>query len=144
MIDGDGRGVAWRHDHPHAELCRAEQPFGKVVGHPDAAVRCRVPGKNSSVDCDARPSEALHVRHVGIVIHVGVVLGVFLQDGEDTGRRLASLLAARDRRSHDPAFIIVDGDLLITQRDNRHDWLANRSATRPTVHSEALLHLQDR
>ncbi len=127
MIDRDGRSIAWRHNHAHAELCRAEQPFGKVVGHPDAAVRCRVSGKNTSVERDARPSEALHVGHVGIVIHVGVMLGVFLQDGEDTGRRLASPLAARHWRSHDPALVIVDSDLLIAQRNDRHDWLANRT-----------------
>src|SRR4249920_901434 len=127
MIDYDGHSVAWRHDQAHAESRRVEQPFSKVVGHPDAAVRCRVSGKSSSVERDARPSEALHVGHVGIVIHVGVVLSVFLEDAEDTGRRLASLLAARHWRSHDPALVIVDSDLLIAQRNDRHDWLANRT-----------------
>ena len=55
------------------------------------------------------------------------MLGLFLKDAEDTGRCLAAFLAARYRRSHDPAFVIVNGDLLVTQRNDRHDWLASRT-----------------
>src|SRR5262245_11845191 len=127
MIDRYGRSVAWRHNQAHAELRHAEQPPGKFVGHPDAAVRCRVSWQRPTVERDARPSDALHVRHVGIVIQVGVVLGLFLDDAEDTGRRLASLLTGRYRRSHDPAFVIVDSNLLVAQRNDRNDWLASRT-----------------
>jgi hypothetical protein len=79
------------------------------------------------VERDARPGDALHVRHVGIVIQVGVVLGLFLDDAEDTSRRLASFLAGRHRRSQDPTFVIVDSDLLVAQRNDRHDWLASQT-----------------
>ena len=127
MINSDRPNVARRHDYAHAKLCRAEQPFGKAVGQPNAAVRCRVSRQRPTVERDARPSEALHVGHEGIVIKVGVVLGFFLEDAEDTGRRLASFLAARHWRSHDPALVIVDSDLLIAQRNDRHDWLASRT-----------------
>jgi len=72
---------------------------------------------------DARSSDALHVWHVGIVIQVRVMLGLFLDDAEDTGRRLASLLAARYRRPQDPALGIVHGDPLAAQRNDRHDRL---------------------
>src|SRR5262245_1100879 len=127
MINRNRPNVAWRHDYADAKPWRAEQPFGKVVGQPDAAVRCGVSRKRSTVERDARPSEALHVRHEGIVIEVGVVLDLFLEDAEDTGWRLAALLAARHWRSHDPAFVIVNRDLLVAQRNDCHDWLASRT-----------------
>src|SRR5258708_2022389 len=72
---------------------------------------------------DARPSDALHVWHVGIVIQVRVMLRLFLDDAEDTGRRLASLLAARYRRPQDPAFGVIYRDLLAAQRNDSHDRL---------------------
>ena len=72
---------------------------------------------------DARPSDALHVRHVGIVIQIRVVLGLFLDDAEDTGRRLASLLAARYRRPQDPAFGVIYSDPLVAHRNDGHDRL---------------------
>src|SRR6266481_6126466 len=91
---------------------------------------------------DARPSDALHVWHVGIVIQVRVMLRLFLDDAEDTGRRLASLLAARYRRPQDPAFGVIYRDLLAAQRNDSHDRLnrlggdarlERRSAFLPTV-----------
>src|SRR5262249_45495449 len=104
MINRNRPNVAWRHDYAHAKPCRAEQPFGKVVGQPDAAVRCGVSRKRSTVERDARPSEALHVRHEGIVIEVGVVLDLFLEDAEDTWSGLAAVVAGRHRATHNPAF----------------------------------------
>src|SRR6516165_7916523 len=137
MIYLDRRHVVWRHNHAHAEPRCVEQPFGKVVGHPDAAMRCRISGKRATVERDARPSEALHVGHVGIVVQVGVVLGFLLEDTEDTGWRLAPLLAARHWRSYDPAFGVVDTDLLVAQRNDRHNWLADGARLRPLLLSEA-------
>src|SRR5260370_39733207 len=83
--------------------------------------------QRATVERDARPSDALHVRHVGIVIQVRVMLGFFLDDAEDTGRRLASLLAARYRRPQDPAFGVIYSDPLVAQRNDGHDRL-NRLA----------------
>src|SRR5215475_1866041 len=103
MINRDRSNVTWRHDYAHANLCRAEKPFGKAVGQPNAAVRCGVSWQRSTVERDARPRETLHVRHEGIVIKVGVVLGLFLEDAENTSRCLAAFQAARHWRSHDPA-----------------------------------------
>jgi hypothetical protein len=44
------------------------------------------------------------------------VLGLFLNDAEDAGGCLPSLLAARYRRSQNPAVGIVDSDVLIAQQ----------------------------
>jgi len=38
MDDLDGRNVAWRHDHPHAQLASCRTGVGEVVGHPDTAM----------------------------------------------------------------------------------------------------------
>src|SRR5258705_3637795 len=72
---------------------------------------------------DTRPSDALHVWHVGIVIQVRVMLGLFLDDAEDTGGRLASLLAARYPRPQDPALCRIYPDLLAAQRNDSHERL---------------------
>ncbi len=121
MGDLDGRHVGWRHNHPHSQPSRAEQVCGEVVGHPDAAMRRRMSWQRSTVECNARPSDALHVRHVGIVIQVRVVLGFFLDDAEDPGRRLASLLAARHGRTQDRAVGVIDSDPLVAQRNDGHN-----------------------
>ena len=61
---------------------------------------------------DARPREAVHVRHPGVVIQVGVMIGVLLEDAENARWRLAPALAARYGPTHDPAGGVVDNDLL--------------------------------
>src|SRR5262252_3613431 len=83
--------------------------------------------QRSAVECDTRPSDALHVWHVGVVIQVRVVLGLFLDDAEDTGRRFASLLAARYRRPQDPAFGVVCSDPLVAERNDGHHRLNRRA-----------------
>src|SRR5215468_2221621 len=83
--------------------------------------------QRATVECDARPSDALHVRHVGVVVQVRVVLGLFLDDAEDAGGRLASLLAARYRRPQDPAFGVICSDPLVAERNDGHHRL-NRLA----------------
>ena len=67
------------------------------------------------------------MRHERVVIEIRIVLGIFLEDGEDARRRLSAFLAARHWRTHDPAFVIVNRDLLVAQRDDRHDRLATRT-----------------
>jgi hypothetical protein len=49
------------YDHPNNELPDprlVEQLLRKVVGHPHAAVRCRIPGQRPAVQRDAVPGEA--------------------------------------------------------------------------------------
>src|SRR5258706_668462 len=126
MDDLDGRYIGWRHDHPHAHRRRLEQACGEVEGHPDTAMRGRMSWQDAAVERDARPGDALHVGHVGIVIEVRVVLRLFLDDGEDPGGRLASLLAARHRRPEDPAIGVIDSDPLVVERNDSHHRLAYR------------------
>src|SRR5215470_3693987 len=118
MINPAGHHVGWRHNHAHAEPRRIKKPFGKIIGHADATMRGRVPMQR-----DARPSEALHVGHVGIIIHVGVMLGLLLKDAEDSSWCLTSLLPTRYWSAHDPPIDVIYGDLLVAQRNDRHDWL---------------------
>ena len=62
-----------------------------VEGQPGTAMRGRIPWQGAAVERDARPGDALHVWHVGIVIQVRVMVLYFLDDAEDPGGRLASL-----------------------------------------------------
>ena len=104
-----------------------KQPFSKIVGHANAAVRCSVPWQGATVERDARPSEALHVGHVRVIVHVGVVLGFLLDNAEDPCWRLATLLPTRHRCSYDPALIVIDRDLLVVQRNDCHYWFVSRA-----------------
>ena len=116
--------VVRRDDHPHPHPRLVEQLLGKAVGHPNAAMRGRIAGQRAAVHRDAVPGDALHVRHPGIVIHGGVVVALFLHDGEDAGGRLAPRDAGRDRCTQDPAVGIVESDLLGLDGHDRHDRLA--------------------
>ncbi len=73
---------------------------------------------------NARPGDALHVRHIGIIVEVRIVLCFLLDNAEYPRRRLASLLTTRHRRSQNPAVGVVNRYPLIAKRNNRHDWLA--------------------
>ena len=73
---------------------------------------------------DAVPGETLHVRHPGIVIEVGAVVRIFLNNGEDARWRLVPAHAARYRRAVGPTASVIHGDLLRLDRDDRHDRLA--------------------
>src|SRR5215216_4174477 len=55
------------------------------------------------------------------------MLRFLMDDAEDAGRRLASLLAARYRCPQNPAVGVINGDLLVAQRNDGHDRLASRS-----------------
>ena len=119
----DRSRVVRRDDHPHPDLRLVEQLLRKAERHPHAAMRGRIPGQRPTVQRDAIPGDALHVRHPGIVIHVRAVVLFLLDDGEDAGWRLASLGAGRHRRAQDPAVGVVESDLLGLDRHDRHDRL---------------------
>ena len=123
----DGCHIGGRHDHPHPRPGQVEQACGEVVWQADAAMRCRKSWQRAAVERDPGPGDALHMRHVRIVIKVGVVLRLLLNDAENAGRRLASFLAARHGRAQDPTSGVVDGDPLVAQRDDSHDRLAGNT-----------------
>ena len=146
----NGRHIGWCHDHPKAQPGRVEQACCEVEGHPNAAMGRRIPRQQDAVERDARPGDALHVGHVGIVINVRVVLRFLLDDAKDPGGRFASLLTARHRRPKDPAVGVIDGDPLVVERDDRHDRLAGRArldglarAFAPTVCGSRMISSRD-
>jgi hypothetical protein len=125
MRDLDRRHIGRCHDHPQAHFGQVEQAFRKVKGHANAAMRRRISRQSTTVERNARPGEALHVGHEGIIVEVRVVIRVLLDDAEDPGGRLASPLATRHRRTKYPAIGVVDGDPLALQRNDRQDRLAS-------------------
>ncbi len=131
--------IVRRDDHPHPDPRLAEHPVGKAEGHPHAAVRGRIAGQRPAVQRDAVPGDALHVRHVGVVIHVRAVVDLFLDNGEDAGRRLAFRGAGRYRRAQDPAVRVVERDLLGLDRHDRHDRLTGLARRRRLLGLEARL-----
>jgi hypothetical protein len=119
--DFDRDHVARRDDHAHADPRLLEQALGEAVGHADATMRRRMSREGAAVQSDARPGDALHAGHGGIVVEVRVMLRLLLEDAEDAGGCLASLLAARHWRAENPAVGVEDRDLLALQRHDRHD-----------------------
>ena len=83
--------------------------------------------QQTPVQSNARPRKSLHVGHIGIIIQIRVMLGIFLNNSKDTGRRFAPRLTGGNGRSQDPAVGIVNCDPLGMQRNDSHNWLA-RSA----------------
>ena len=88
-------------------------------------MRCRISGQSSTVKRDARPSDALHVGHVGIVIQIRVVLGFLFDNAENPGGGFTPLLTTRYRRSQDPTICVLNGNPLVLKRYDGHDWLAD-------------------
>ena len=68
---------------------------------------------------DARPGDALHVRHRG-VIKIGNVMAVLLNDAEHTVGRRMRLGAGGNRRLREQAVDVVDLDPLLFDRDGNH------------------------
>jgi hypothetical protein len=82
------------HNDTHAHPRRIEQIRRELERHSNAAMGCRTTWQNASMECDAGPGDALHVRHIRIVIQAGIVLGILLDDAVsrpfwplDTGAR---------------------------------------------------------
>ncbi len=53
-----------------------------------------------------------------------MVVGVLLDDAEDSRGRLPPPLAARHGRAQNPALRVIDGDALLLQGDDRQDRIA--------------------
>ena len=131
MHDVGGRHVGGHDDHAHPHRRHLEQALGEPERHADAAVRGGVPRQGASVQRDPRPGDALHERHRGIVVEVGVVLRLFLDDAVNSRRRLVSGLPGGDRRAQDAALGVVDRHPLLPDGDDRHQ----RHARGPGQHA---------
>ena len=79
---------------------------------------------------DAGPRDAFHEGHRRIVVTVGIVLSLFLQDAEDSDRRLVACPPGGNRSTQDGSVRIIDGDLLLLHGDNRHHWSASNTTLR--------------
>ena len=88
----DGGHVMGCHNDTHAHPRRIEQTRRERERQSNAAMGCRTAWQNTPMERDAGPGDALHVRHVRIVIEVRVVLRLLLNDAENAGRRLAAFL----------------------------------------------------
>ena len=90
MIEVGKRDVVAHDDHPHPDIGQIEEPLREVHGQAHATVRGRTAGQHAGVQRNAGPGDALHERHVAVLIEVGVVDLLLLHDAEDAGRRLVA------------------------------------------------------
>ena len=108
-------------------LVLSNRRSAKPIGQPDAAVRGRIARQLAGMQRNARPGDALHEGHRCIVIKIGVVLSILLENAVDAGRCLVAALPGRHGRAQDFALSIVDGDALLAQRHDGHDGWAART-----------------
>ncbi|MNE57037.1 hypothetical protein D3C80_1519830 [compost metagenome] len=70
---------------------------------------------------DAVPGQALHVGHRCVVVEVGAVLDLLLQDGEYPGWGVLALLAGADRGDADGDAVAIDEHALLGEADHQGD-----------------------
>src|SRR3954463_10172496 len=80
---------------------------------------------------NAAPGKPLHVRHRRIVIDVGEVILVLLQDGEHAGGRLVALLAGADRGDAGEHTVAVHVGALLVERNDHEQWAAAGDVAEP-------------
>ena len=78
------------------------------------------------MECDAAPGEALLIVHRRVVVDVGVMIGVFLEDGEDACGCLVAGLAGRDSGDGDADSVAIDGGKLAGEIDVDEDGTLGR------------------
>ena len=108
---------AGRDDDARAHPGPGPHLHGKRRWHADAAVRRRIARQHTGVQGDARPGEALHVRHRRAAIDVGAVHLVLLNDAEHAHRGRMPLHSCRDRAFGEQTVAVVDAHLLLLDRD---------------------------
>ena len=94
--------------------------------------------QSTRVQCDAAPGQALHVGHGRVVVDVGEVILVLLQDGEHAGRRLVPLLAGAHRaHAGEHAIAVHVGELFVDAHDQQQ-----RTAARGVAEPDELALLE--
>jgi hypothetical protein len=76
--------VCIRYDNGRAFLRDSEQELGKFKRKPDTFMGIRITRQVASVQRDAAPSDALHVRHLCAFVGTRRMMHLFFQDREDT------------------------------------------------------------
>ena len=117
MRDGGGRDCAGRDDDARAHPGPVPHLHGKRRRHADAAMRRRIARQHPGMQRDARPGEALHVRHRRAAVDVGAVHLVLLNDAEHAHRGRMPLHARRYRAFGEQPVAVVDAHLLLLDRD---------------------------
>src|SRR5437763_252919 len=64
---------------------------------------------------------------MSILVEIGIVLSLLLNEGKDPGRRLVPGAPARDRCPHGPALDVVDANPLFAEGDNRQSGGSRRT-----------------
>src|SRR4029079_12912708 len=95
-------------DDGGSEAGDLEELLREGVGQVNAAVAFGVSGEAAGVECDASPGEALLIVHGSVVVDVGVMIGIFLEDGEDAGGSLVAFFAGGDGGDSDADSVAVD------------------------------------
>src|SRR5262245_31531746 len=101
-----------------AELGDAPHLACECPGQPDATMRGGPIGNDALVHSHARPGDALHVEHRGVVVDVGTVPAILFDDAEYAGRRRMARHASRHTRVRDRMAVRVERELLLVDRDD--------------------------
>ncbi len=118
MGDRLRRRLVRRDDHAGSDLSGPEQLLGEPVRQADATMGRAVTREQTLMQGDARPSEALHERHLGVIVEVRVVLDLALDDRKDAFRRVVAALAGRDLGARDHSVAVEDANFLAPERDD--------------------------
>ena len=84
----------------------------------DAAVRGGTAGGHARMQGDPRHGQALHERHRGAAIDVGVVLHLLVEDGEHPGWGREAADAGRNDGGFDEPALVVDPQARAAERDD--------------------------
>ena len=122
MRESGRRDRTRRDDDARAHPGPVPHLHGKRHRHADAAVRRRIARQYAGVQRNARPGDALHVRHRCAAVDVGAVHLVLLDDAEHAHRGRMTLHARRHRALGEQAVGVVDADLLLLDRDRDDQW----------------------
>ena len=91
-------------------------------------MRGAIARQRAGMQCHPGPGDPLHKGHLRVVVEVGHVVPVLLQNSENACRRFITPGATGNRRLQDRTFRIVDGDFLLLQADQRQNRRSNFTA----------------
>ncbi len=105
-------------DHAHAEPGELVELDGERVRQADATVRGRAAGDHARMHGDAGHGEALHERHRGAAVDVGIVGHLLVDDGEHPHRRRVAADPRRDDGGLEQAILVIDPQALAADGDD--------------------------
>jgi hypothetical protein len=124
------KGIAFHHNGG-AECGDTEKLLRKGVRKMNASVALGIAGQAAGVESHPIPGKALLEGHGRVVVLLGMVAGVLLQDGEDPGWGFMSGLTRRDGADCDAHSVAVDSGALAREIDIDKDWTGGRDVCGP-------------